>query len=71
MDFLDVKLIDTNYVTWRKLFACLLYKKGLITKGIFDSDELEITAGKETAVYSDLMLNVEPHRCLLQISFSR
>jgi hypothetical protein len=61
MERLDVKLTDTNYVTWRKLFACLLYKKGLITKGIIGSDKLEITAGKETAVYADLMLNVEPH----------
>jgi uncharacterized cupredoxin-like copper-binding protein len=33
----------------------------LITKGIIESDKLEITAGKETAVYADLVLNVEPH----------
>jgi hypothetical protein len=25
MERLDVELTDKNYVTWRKLFACLLY----------------------------------------------
>jgi hypothetical protein len=49
------------YSLWRKLFACLLFKNGLITEEIIGSDKLEIKEGKETAMYADLMLTVEPH----------